>query len=195
MKIGVDVDGVILNFERDLKVHGELYNFLELGKAGEKNKNGHYVAEIFGWNPEENVRFENKYFLSVSEKTPFMPGAVEVLKMLRADGHELIVISARGGSIPEMKDVALKRLSEVGLVFDKYYWAELDKEEVAKKEQLDLMIDDHPMHCEKLANAGIKTLYFKDVNARDLEESDYITEVTNWGEIYKIIKTKSDLKK
>ena len=124
-----------------------------------------------------------------------MPGAVDVINMLQADGHELMIISARGGMVEEMKDVALKRFQEVGLEFDKYYWKQHDKLEVAKNENLDFMIDDYGVTCEKLANAGIKTLYFKDVNMKTYEENENLIEVTNWGEIYRIIKTANDNKK
>ena len=34
MKIGLDIDGVILDYERVLKTYGDLYDFIELKKDG-----------------------------------------------------------------------------------------------------------------------------------------------------------------
>ena len=34
MKIGIDIDGVILDYERVLKTYGDLYDFIELKKGG-----------------------------------------------------------------------------------------------------------------------------------------------------------------
>ena len=34
MKIGIDIDGVILDYERVLKTYGDLYDFIELKRGG-----------------------------------------------------------------------------------------------------------------------------------------------------------------
>lgn len=71
------------------------------------------------------MNFINKYFLKLSKQTNLIPGAKDVINMLQNQGHDLIVISARGGMIEEMKK---------------------------------------------------------------LNPSEYLIEVSNWGEIYRIIK-------
>lgn len=76
MKIGIDIDGVILDYERILKIYGDLYD------------------------------------LKLSKQTPLIPGAKDVIDMLQKDGNKLIVISARGGMIEEMKDVAIEKFKE-----------------------------------------------------------------------------------
>ena len=38
MKIGIDVDGVILDYERVLKTYGDLYDIIELKKNGHGKK-------------------------------------------------------------------------------------------------------------------------------------------------------------
>ena len=65
MKIGIDIDGVILNFERALKTYGELYNFLELGKGGVKNRKEHYLKKRYNWTDEERQVFIDKYFILI----------------------------------------------------------------------------------------------------------------------------------
>ena len=191
MKIGVDIDGVIINFEKELKVYAELFTFVELNRNIPTDKSEFLVQFRHGWSDKEFEDFGKKYFMEISRRTDFLPGAVDVLKKLKKDGHELIIISARGTIIEEMKDVALERFKKVGLKFDNYYWNQQDKVKVALNEKLDFMIDDNPDHCKKLVDAGIKSLFFRDSGTRELSESDSLFEVNNWGEIYKIITLES----
>ena len=73
----------------------------------------------------------------------------------------LVVITARGGFVKEMKDDAIRLLEENNIIFDKYYWKIDDKLEVCKNENVDIMIDDDWKIIKKLADNNIKTLYFQ----------------------------------
>lgn len=188
MKIGLDIDGVILDYERVLKVYGDLYDFIELKKDGIINRNEHYLRNRYNWTEEERMNFVNKYFLKLSKQTNLIPGAKEVINMLQEEGHELIIISARGGMIEEMKDVAIEKFKEEGISFSKYYWKQEDKLEVSKKEKIEVMIDDSYDVCKKLSSNGIKTIYFRDKDMKILEQNENLKEVSNWGEIYRHIK-------
>lgn len=192
MKIGIDIDGVILDYERVLKTYGDLYDFIELKKNGIINRHEHYLRNRYDWTEEERMNFVNKYFLKLSRQTHLMPGAKDVINMLQNDGHELIVTSARGGMVKEMKDVAIEKFEEENIEFSKYYWKQNDKLEVAKKEKIDYMIDDAYHVCKKLSENGIKTIYFRDKEMKKLEQNEYLKEVSNWGEIYRIIKNESE---
>lgn len=188
MKIGIDIDGVILDYERILKTYGDLYDFIELKKDGIVNRNEHYLRNRYNWTEEERMDFVNRYFLELSKITPLVPGAKTIINMLKKEGNELIIISARGGMIEEMKDVALEKFEEENLTFNKYYWKQEDKLEVAKRENIDVMIDDSYDVCKKLSSNGIRTIYFRDKEMKLLEQNKYLKEVSNWGEIYRYIK-------
>ena len=188
MKIGIDIDGVILDYERVLKTYGDLYDFIELKKNGIIHRNEHYLRNRYDWTEEERMNFVNKYFLKLSKKTQLIPGAKDVINMLQKENNELIVISARGGMVEEMKDVAIHKFNEEGLSFDKYYWNQDDKLEVAQQENIDFMIDDSYDVCKKLSENRIKTIYFRDKEMKKLEQNEYVKEVSNWGEIYRYIK-------
>ena len=189
MKIGIDVDGVILDFERVLKAYGDLYDFIELKKGGIINRHENYLRNRYDWTEEERMNFVNKYFLKLSKQTNLIPGAKEVINMLKKEGNEFIVISARGGTVEKMKDVAIEKFEEEEISFDKYYWKQEDKLEVAQKENIDIMIDDSYDVCKKLSENKIKTIYFRDKEMKKLEQNEYLKEVSNWGEIYRIINT------
>ena len=188
MKIGIDIEGVILDYERVLKTYGDLYDFIELKKDGIINRNEHYLRNRYDWTDDERMNFVNKYFLKLSKQTPLIPGAKDVIDMLQKEGNELIIISARGGMIEEMKDVAIEKFEEEGIAFNKYYWKQDDKLEVAKKEKIDVMIDDSYEVCKKLSSKGIKTIYFRDKDMKVLEQNENLKEVSNWGKIYRYIK-------
>lgn len=187
MKIGIDVDGVILDYQRMLNTYGELYDFIELKKDGVVDKTKQYLRDKYNWTEAERQNFIDKYFIELSEQSNLMPGAKDVINMLKQD-HELIIISARGGMIKEMEDVALAKLEAEGLSFDKYYWNKEDKLETAKEANIDIMIDDTYEVCKKLSENGIRTIYFREKDMKKLEENEYVKEVSNWGEIYRYIK-------
>lgn len=190
MKIGIDIDGVILNSENEFRIYAELYDLLELHKDGVINKLGIIQSDRYNWNEEESKNFMEKYAYEAIKKANLMPGADEVLKLLKKDGHELILITARGmeghgGEI--MKKPAIEKFKECGIEFDKYYWGVEDKAEVGKKENIDIMIDDRYTICEQMANNKIKGLYFRDIGRKKLQENSYLKEIHNWGEIYRYI--------
>lgn len=187
MKIGIDIDGVILDYERVLKTYGDLYDFIELKKNGVINRNEQYLRNRYDWTEEERMNFVNSSLLKLSKQAPLIPGAKDVINMLKKEGNEFIIISARGGMIEEMQETAMEKFKEANLSFDKYYWKQVDKLEAAKKENIDIMIDDSYEVCKKLSENGIKVIYFRDKEMKKLEQNNYLKEVSNWGEIYRYI--------
>ena len=47
MKIGIDIDGVILDYQRVLNTYGDLYDFIELKKDGIVSKNELYLRKKY----------------------------------------------------------------------------------------------------------------------------------------------------
>ena len=156
MKIEIDIDGVILDYESVLKTYGDLYDFIEIKKDGIINRNEHYLRNRYDWTDEERMNFINKYFLELSMKTPLILGA-----------NKLIIISAIGGMIEEMKDVAIEKFEKEGIYLINIIGSDV---------------------CKKLSSNGIKTIYFRDKEMKVLEQNENLKEVSNWGEIYRYIK-------
>ena len=188
MKIGIDIDGVILDSEREFRIQSELYDILKLNRNSIVNNQELKFQERYNWTEEEINNFIKEEFLEVSRKCNFMPGAIEIINMLKNEGHELIIITARGSVLEEMKTVAEARLKENNLNFNKYYWAVENKLEICKHENIDIMIDDYYKTCKLISDNNIKTLYFREYPNYELEENEYLKEVHNWGEIYRYIK-------
>ena len=184
IKIGIDLDGVVFDSEAAFRVYEEIFAIENLNKKIIDIEEPKYQGR-YNWTKEEQHEFNEKYLLKASQESHLMAGFLPVYKRLRELGFEMIVITARGGFIEEMKDDAIRILNENNIVFDKYYWKIHNKLEICKKENIDIMIDDDYRIIEQISNANIKTLYFRDANLKKLDETAYIHEVNNWGDIYR----------
>ena len=187
MKIGIDLDGVVIDSETTFRTYEEIFdidtlNGNNLAKTEEPKSQYRYY-----WTEEQQKEFIVKYFLTVSRESGLMSGFLGVYNLLKKQGYEFIVITARGGFIEEMKDDAIRVLDENNIKFDKYYWKIEDKLEICQKEKVDVMIDDDWKIIEKLSFNNIRTLYFRDTNLKKLKENQYIKEVNNWGDICRYI--------
>lgn len=188
MKIGIDLDGVVFNTEMLWSTYAELYDCIELNRNSVITEEEPRFQERYDWSEEEKNAFLDKY----ADITEFdlMPGAKQVIKMFKEDGHELVVITARG-AISNQKEgasIAAKKLEDEGIKFDRYYWKQSEKLDVCKMEKVDVMIDDNYHICETLKEAGIPVIYFNSLSRKHLKEKDGLREVSNWGEAYRVIK-------
>ena len=188
MKIGIDLDGVVIDSETTFRTYEEIFDIDILKGNNLINKKEPKFQARYNWSSNQEKEFIEKYFLKVSRESGLMSGFIAIYKLLKKQGHEFVVITARGGYVKEMKDDAIRLLEENNIKFDKYYWNVEDKLEICKKEKVDIMIDDDWNIIKKIAENKIRTLYFRDTNLMILEENKYIKEVNNWGEIYRYIK-------
>ena len=189
MRIGIDLDGVVFDSEKEYRVYSELYDLIDLNQNSKKDNREIKFQKRFNWTEEEIQGFIKKYHKQIVVESNFMPGAKRVLKLLKSEGHKLILITARGGINKNMIKITEERLKQNEMeIFDKYYWATENKDEICIKEKIDIMIDDSYDKCKSIANAKIKTIYLKDAPSYDLEENEYVKVLYNWGEIYRYIK-------
>ena len=185
MKIGIDLDGVVIDSETTFRTYEEIFAIEDLNHRKIINLEEPKYQDRYMWSKEEQHKFNEKYLLKASHESNLMSGFLPVYKKLKDLGIEMIVITARGVFIEEMKDDAIRLLNENNIVFDKYFWNIHNKLEICKKEKIDVMIDDDYKIIQQLSNAKIKTLYFRDTNLKKLDETDYVHEVNNWGDIYR----------
>ena len=191
MNIGVDIDGVLTDLERMALDFGTKM-CVEENIPIELNLSKYWEIEKYNWTKEQQKDFTDKFFLQISKESNLMSGFIGAYNYLKGQGHEFVVITARGlrtdGTfMKEMEDDAKRVLNESNIIFDKYYWGQADKLNVCKKENVDVMIDDDWKIIEKLSANNIRTLYFRDTNLKKLEENKYIKEVNNWGDICRYI--------
>ena len=193
MKIGLDLDGVVLDTEKQFRNEAELYDILKLNRNSTKDQSAQWAQDRYKWEDDEKNVFIEKYLIEGTKKSHIMPGAKEVIELLKKDGHELVVITARGHDIPVMKKLAQEMLEKENITFDKYYWETPEKVEIAKKENIDLMVEDSLSNCMKLSKENIKSIYLRDSNMKPANDKN-IKECYIWGEVYRYIRELSDKK-
>ena len=193
MKIGLDLDGVVLDTETQFRNEAELYDILKLNRNSTKDQSAQWAQDRYKWADDEKNEFIEKYLIEGTKKSHIMPGAKEVIELLKKDGHELVVITARGHDIPVMKKLAQEMLEKENITFDKYYWETPEKVETAKKENIDLMVEDSLSNCMKLSKENIKSIYLRDSNMKPANDKN-IKECYIWGEVYRYIRELSDKK-
>ena len=187
MKIGIDLDGVVIDSETTFRTYEEIFDIDTLNGNNLVDRKEPKFQSRYNWTDEQEKQFAEKYFMQISKESNLMSGFKAVYRLLKEQGHEFVVITARGGIVKEMKDDAIRILEENGIKFDKYYWHIDDKLDVCQKENVDIMIDDDWKIVKKLSENNLKTLYFRDTNLMELEENKYIKEVNNWGDVYRHI--------
>ena len=157
MKLGIDLDGVVFDSETTFRTYEEIFD-ISKGQNKLIDRSEPKFQKRYSWDKEERKEF-NDYFLEISKNSPLMAGFKKVYELLKDYDIEFIAITARG----------------------------IGADGVLSEYMEEDMIDDDYHVIESLANAGIKTLYFRDVNLKKLAETEYIKEVNNWGDIYRII--------
>lgn len=188
MRIGIDLDGVVFDSETTFRTYEEIFDITILKNNNLVNRKEPKYQQRYNWTKEQEKEFIDRYYMRISKESGLMSGFKAVYSLLRDNANiELFVITARGLTLPEMKDDAQRLLDENNIKFDKYFWSVKDKVDICKKEKIDLMIDDDWRIIEAMAKNNIKSLYFRDANLRKLKKSKIITEVNNWGDVYRYI--------
>lgn len=187
MKIAIDLDGVVFNSEMYFMAVAEIYDAMILGKNSLLKSDEPRVQKKYSWTKEELAGYIDRY--ANSEDFDIMPGAKIVIDALK-ESNELFVISARGQFNEDEIAIANKKLDASGIKFDHYYFGYLNKNEIVKSNNIDIMIDDRYDVCQSLSEEKIFCIYFRMAGRKILPQNDYLKEVNNWGEVYRILKNK-----
>lgn len=186
MNIGVDFDGVILDDERAIRFYADFYSKFKLNKSVVDS--GLLTSENrYKWNKDEINEFYDTYYDKITEKCSLFFGAKEILTKLHEDGHKIYLITTRGFYREEEMICLNKKLDELGFKFDDVICKTINKIDVCKKQNIDVMIDDNPEMIMQFLNSNINAIYFKMEGLIDIDEPNVYTAF-NWIDIYNKIK-------
>ncbi len=181
MNIGVDLDGVVFDTEIYYRAYADLYNYEHMHyKLADREEAR--VFKRYYWPQEVFDKFLEKYLFTIQTTAPILPLAKQVLKKLSEQGHKLIVISKRGDHFPEEIDITYKRCANENLHFDKFYFQQVDKIEVCKKEKIDVMLEDYYPNVCSLSENDISCIYFRNGLLNFCNANNVVT-VDNWGQV------------
>ena len=83
MKIGLDLDGVVLDTEKQFRNEAELYDILKLNRNSTKDQSAQWAQDRYKWADDEKNEFIEKYLIEGTKKSHIMPGAKEVIELLK----------------------------------------------------------------------------------------------------------------
>lgn len=192
MNIGIDIDDTISKtFEYSYPLSKEYTkNVLKRDSLNLEDVScvsHQYLKLINNWNKEEQDKFWNINYKAIIQNVEPKTDVIEVIKKLKSDGHNICLITARMKD--DKFDVVLETknwLNKNGIVYDELIIDALEKGEIAKKQNIDLFIDDSFKNCKDITSFGIKA-YLIDSPVNKGLEDDKICRVFSWNEIYKKI--------
>ena len=93
MRIGIDIDNVISNFD-DTLLKEYLEHDKELRNTGIINENPEYLRRgMFDWSEDEEKNFYNTNIESFAKKLKVIEDAPYYIQKLKKEGHEIYIIS------------------------------------------------------------------------------------------------------
>ena len=189
MKIGIDIDNCIANFN-DTLLKEYLKHDKELRNTGIIDEKPEYLRRgMFDWTKEEETSFYNKNIENFAKKLKPLEDASYYIKKLKEDGHEIYIITGRdNGEYKNPYELTKEWLSKYDIVYDKLIltnaYDKHAKTEVCLENNIDLMIEDSIRISLDLINDGIKVYT---MNTRYNRDEQTLDRVSKWKEIYERI--------
>ena len=193
MKIGIDIDGV-LNSQYNFCIdYGSKFCY-ELGKYKLENSNAIDTTDMFLWGDEVAHQFWNKYTKDLVITLPAKKFASDIIKKLKEENYEIYIITARKNGDEwfsetlksNVEKITIQWLHNNAIVYDHIAFDVKDKGLFCQENNIDYMIEDDPIHLNKLIGKT-KVLVF-DYPYNRLEEFKDLIRVYSWYDIYSKIK-------
>lgn len=185
MKIGIDIDNVISNFNDEL-LKEYLKHDKELRNTGIINEDVFIRYGMFDWTEKEESEFYKNNIERIAEKLKPLNRATETIKKLKEDGNEIIIISGRNnGEYNNPYKLTEEWLAKYNIVYDKVIltnaYNKEEKANVCKENNIDIMIEDSTQTAINIEKVGTKVIF---MNTRYNKNNENFEKVSNWKEIY-----------
>ena len=183
MKIGIDIDNCISNFD-DTLLEEYLKHDKTLRNTGIINdKAKHFSKGMFDWTDEEEKDFYYANIESFAKKLRPLQDAPLYIQKLKEEGHKIYIISGRNnGEYKDPYSLTTEWLQKYNITYDKLILTNKhEKTKVCLENKIDLMIDDNTSICLDLLKNGIKV--YK-MNTRYDEKELPLDRVSTWEELY-----------
>lgn len=200
MRIGIDIDNTITDIEEQL--NEAAYNYAkQLGKEiteadrdkkiEDKKNDGNIYKKRYNFSYEELKYFLGNVQEEITNNAVPRPGAIEVIKKLKEEGHEIYIITARDNEFHKDPYMLSKVwLDKNNIEYDKLIVNVRQKGPVCKNEKIDVFIDDQLNNCLEVSKEGIKTIRF----TADTTEYENIVNINRWVEVYYYIEVINKIK-
>lgn len=146
MRIGIDIDGVLTDFEKwQLEVGSKF--FVKYNK-NIVNPDGYDSDTVFNVTKEMDSEFWHDYLYDYAKNEPARKFAGEVIDKLKNKGYKIYIITARyltdrnDDLGKEMRNIVIEWLKENSINYDKIIFSPEDKFEICKENNISIMIED-----------------------------------------------------
>lgn len=195
MRIGIDVDNVISNFNEVL-LSEYLKHDKEIRNNGIINKNASYIRNgMFDWTEDEEKSFYHNNIERIAKKLKVKAGVKKYINKLKEDGHYICIITGRNnGEYQDAYNMTKDWLDKNLIKYDKLVLTDAYKKEEkavsCMENNIDVMIDDSVGICKCCIENNIKTYLMDTPYNRFID----IKRVNNFKEFYDEV-SKMDKKK
>lgn len=192
MRIGIDIDNVISNFdevlEKEFLIHDK-----DLRNTGIVDENLYITEGMFDWSKEEINSFYYPNIERIAKSLTLVDGSKEYIDKLKSDGHFICIITGRDNEeYSNPVEMTKEWLNNFNIYYDELIFTDgrdkTSKAKVCTKNSIDIMIDDSSKICKACLDNGITSLLMD----KPCNRSVPITRVHNWEEIYNFIITYKD---
>lgn len=182
MNIGIDIDNVISDYDNCF-IQECLQHDKTLRNNGIINKNVANIFGMFDWTPEEAASFYRNNAERIAINLTTISHSKEYIDRLKADGHKIIIITARDiGIYSNPHTLTRSWLSNNHIYYDKLIITKdfRIKAEKCMENNIHLMIDDSKIVYQDCIKNNIPALLMDTIGNRDINA----TRVHSWKEIY-----------
>ena len=194
MRIGLDIDNVISDFDKTL-----LEEFIKEDK-NKRNKGiinsyaKHITSGMFDWSKEEIKDFYINNMERIAEKLSVRGYAKYYIDKMLSDGHEIYLISHR--VYPDYNnplEITKKWLEKNKINYTKLILTKsTDKSPECLENKIDIMFDDVVSNCLKLRDSGVKVCLMG-TRYNKLYKKD-LPIVNDWKELYERVSKMNKVK-
>lgn len=190
--VGIDIDGVITDetggYERNIWHH---YLCDYLGKEVNKKEDIYNIYHAYDIEKSVIDNFLKNNLENIYKDLIPLKGAQKVLKNLKNKKFDIILISARE---EKYREVTSRWLSYYNIKYDKLVLSK-DKVPYAKKEGIELFIEDDQSNAEDFKKNGIDVILFDKKHNRNTSIIEDEFRANNWHDAKEIIYEYFDLEK
>lgn len=154
MNIGVDIDGVLTDFETFVATYGCKFLHRKIKTLRINDINNHDIVEIFQCSQDDEDAFWRDYIKPYCTQYSARLGMSEVMHKLYAK-HNVVIITNRaaaGISMAEMKNWVKSWLEKEDIPYHKIVFNNGSKLQACLDNKIDVMIEDSPQHLRELSN-------------------------------------------
>lgn len=189
MTIGVDIDGVICNLDRYVRVKFEKY-LKSKGVKVMRDKTKPGFCNQYGVAAEIEDEFWEKYNFHYAKHVSMRANASVVLRKLKARGHKIVIITARYKSV-ENNDTGEKMRSEIKkwlakhkIAYDEIFFAN-DKVNIVAANKIDVMIEDSVQNILDISKLVPVIIFRNPANCRFKDKNRLVAN--SWRDVFGIV--------